>query len=343
MKRLFTTLATLTIALTLTAESHAYLGGFEQADGYLFDIANNPPLHNWIDVSYYNAGQSGANAGGGAVTPIVPNSGLWKITGNGPGGFYKDLADRTTYLLSTSPPPYPNPSSSAAPPGGFTAAYTVGDHTGGRLGTRALAMRNFNSPGIGPINMDYTIDTFDFGGITPSSVTTGPVGVKFYFWSNDPEANGKNIDKFVMSFKDSGGTTGFQWGYARDNELQWRAGSTGAWNYTGVYSDNLNYDGMDVKIDLTADTFSMDFYDFTTNTWSNLVPLTAMGGSNAMTDLTHLGWALSDNVNNGVWAGKNFFDDFQMGPPVPEPSALALIGLGAAGLLRRRSGGRAEA
>src|SRR4051812_39456913 len=108
MKRFLTILAAATVALTLNSESRAYLGGFEQADGYLFDIAGNPPLYNWIDVADYDAGQSGANAGGGSPTPIALSSGLWKVNSQA-GSFYPTIAQRNANLSSA--PPYPNPSS----------------------------------------------------------------------------------------------------------------------------------------------------------------------------------------------------------------------------------------
>ena len=53
----------------MCSTSYAYLGGFEDPDGY-------KPFFN--DVAKYNAGAYGANAGGGAYTPIPDNTGLWR-------------------------------------------------------------------------------------------------------------------------------------------------------------------------------------------------------------------------------------------------------------------------
>ena len=56
----------------------AYLGGFEEQDGYHYGPPNASGLGN-NDVTRYNAGQYGVNNGGpgGAVTPITPDTGLW--------------------------------------------------------------------------------------------------------------------------------------------------------------------------------------------------------------------------------------------------------------------------
>ena len=73
------------------------------------------------------------------------------------------------------------------------------------------------------------------------------------------------------------------------------------------------------------DTFSMDYFDVSANTWTNLVPAgTAMG--QAMNDFTNIRWQLEDGLAAGV-GGKNFFDDFSFST-VPEPSTLLLFAFG---------------
>lgn len=182
---------------------------------------------------------------------------------------------------------------------------------------------------------DYNIDTYDTGGTVPSTVTSGPVSTQFYYLPNPSmpvQPGTRGPDKFTMSFRDSGGNTGLEWGYAADNEVYWRNAS-GPWNYTGIYADAGDWDGIDVNIDLTADTFGIDYYDVGTNTWFNLVPAgTAL--ATPMTDLTVLRWQLEDNVSSGI-GGKNFFDDFTF--HIPEPSTLALLGVGALLMRRRRA------
>jgi hypothetical protein len=90
-----------------------------------------------------------------------------------------------------------------------------------------------------------------------------------------------------------------------------------------------------VDIDLDAQTFVLDYYDVSSNTWSNMIPVTNLGMS--MANLTRLDWQLEDNVFSGV-GGKNFFDDFNFAYGIPEPSSSVLVGLalGVVGVRRRR-------
>ena len=135
-----------------------------------------------------------------------------------------------------------------------------------------------------------------------------------------------------MSFRDSGGNVGFQWGYDRGNAVYWRTSSSNPWTPTSIIADQTNWDSVKVNIDLTADTFSIDYFDISANTWSNMVPAgTALGM--AMTDLTFLQWQLEDGLFAGQ-GGKNFFDDFSFF--VPEPSALALAAVAFVFVGRRR-------
>ena len=216
----------------------AHLGSFEPADGYNFTVPGGSL--NWSDVSYYNAGQYGANSGGGSgPTPMAPNSGLWKIQSS-PGGFYDTAANRATF--TSGAPPYPTSSASS---GTLYPIYVIGNHFGGRTGT-ALAMRNDNQ-GTGPIDYDYTLDTYDFGGAAPASITSGKVQTKFYFCPNPVDPG--STDKWIMSFRDSSASTGLQISYQRNNQVQWRPGSSGAWILAPVIADSTNYDGWDVTID----------------------------------------------------------------------------------------------
>jgi hypothetical protein len=305
-------------AYGLAAPASAYLGSFTPSDGYNI-------VQPWVDVTYFNAGAYGVNAGGGGWTPIAPDSGKWKVVGQ-VGAFYTTSAARAAATLGA--PPYPAP-------GPGLPIYIVGDHGPGRTDNSALAFRNDTPAGTGAANYDYSIDAFDTGGTAPASITGGTVSAGTYFLPNPdvPAQPGTRAgDKFFMSFKDSSGNIGAQWGYARDNEVYWRSGSSGPWNYTGIIANNGNWDGIKIDIDLTADTFALNYYKVSTNTWLNLAPAgTALG--TAMTNLTTIGWHLEDGTNNGV-GGKNFFDDFNV--TIPAPGAAGLLALGGLMLGRRR-------
>lgn len=317
------------VIINLASPALAHLGSFRPADGY--NISQYVGSVNWADVSYFNAGSYGANAGGGSgPTLIAADSGKWKVDGQ-IGGYFTSSAVRNSVVGSA--PPYPGSIPSTAP---SYPIYIVGEHFPGRGGDGCnLAVRNDTPAGTGMLNYDYSLDQYDFGGSNPASVTSGTVSTQFYFMPDPGTTPGQGTrarDKFIMSFRDSSANTGLQWGYADDNEVYWRTNS-GPWNYTGVYATLGNWDGVKVSIDLTADTFGIDYYDVNTNTWSNMVAAgTALGAP--MTDLTHLGWQLNDAVNTGI-GGKNFFDDFSF--TVPEPSTLVLGALGLAALRRRRA------
>lgn len=306
------------------APAWGYLGSFSQNDGY--ELWSNTI---WGDVSLYNAGQYGPNAGGGSYTQLFADTGLWKLQGN-VGGYFDNPTDRSNavfagplYLFN---PPNTQP------------AYVVGDHSPGHLDQSALALRNATPLGTGPMVYDYTLDNYDFGGVSPATITSGTIQTGFFFCPNPelPPQSGTRVgEKFTLSLVDSVGNIGLQWGYARDNEVLWRDGPASPWTNTGIYANAGAWDEVQLVTDLTNDTFGIDYYSTLSNTWSTLAPLgTPMG--QAMGDLTHLGWRLEDGIFSGV-GGKNFFDDFSFVVPVPEPSSwvLATAGLVAIGWAQR--------
>ena len=300
----------------------AYLGSFAPNDGYQI-------IQQWVDVSYFNAGQNGINAGGGSMGHIAPDSGLWKVTPNYAGGIYTNWAARQAALTTVVGNVYP-----AVPPAtGGGPVYIVGNHGPGRTDNSALAFRNDTPAGSGAARYDYSIDTFDTGGVAPATITSGVVSMQIYMLASPmvPSSTGAAArDKFTMSMTDQSGNIGMQWGYAEDNEVYWRPGSTGAWTYTGTFVDSGLWDGVKVDIDLTADTFKMSYYDASASTWFTMANTTALGVP--MTNLTHLGWQLEDDVHLGT-GGKNFFDDATFSIPAPGTGALGLLGLA---LIRRR-------
>jgi hypothetical protein len=306
--------------------AHANLGSFAPADGYSLSVYSGG--YNWCDVAYYNAGSYGPNSGGGpGPTLQAPNFGNWKVDNTSAGGFFGSAATRNS-VVGTAPP-YPTTNPLGLP------AYIVGDHGPGRTDNSSLAVRNDNALGtVGPIKYTYDFDTYDTGGPLATSVTTGPVSFNIFMAATPGGPNNTGAfagEKFTQSFMDSTGSIGAQWGYARDNEIIWRAGGAGPWNPTGLYTNGA-WDGIDTTINLTSQTFELRFFDVVNNLWTTLAPAgTPLG--NSMVDFSKLGWQMEDGVHGGL-GGKNFFDDAKL--TIPAPGAVALLGLGALATTRRR-------
>lgn len=313
----------------LSSTASGYIGSCAPADGYTLNIPSGGSA-NWVDVTYYNAGGFGANAGGGSVANIAPDSGKWKLLSS-QGAFFPNLAARNA-AVGTAPPYPPN-----VPPGTLPA-YMVGNHFPGRGGDGSnLAFRNDTPAGFGAIKYGYTLDTYDFGGPAPASVTSGVVKVQLYFCPNPGDTpnpgGGHSLDKFAMTLKDQSGNVGLQWGYTRANEVTWRTSTSNVWTNTGIIADQTDWDGVRFEINLSNDTFSFDYYDVSANLWSNVVPAGTPLGM-AMQNLTTLDWQLEDNLFAGI-GGKNFFDDFCF-MVIPAPSSLGLLVMGSALASRRR-------
>ena len=311
---------------TFAPSAEAYLGSFEPADGYTLSPIPGSPPSIFTDVTYYNSGQFGVNAGGGSPAQIPFNTGSWRLPPSSqPGAFYATSAIRNAWLGVT--PPYPASGGPSSLP-----VYIVGNHFGGRTSFSALALRNDTAFPIGPMEYTYALDTYDFGGPVPASVTSRVVSTSFSFCPNPVDQF--STEKFIMSFQDSGGAIGMQLGYSRDNQVYWRQGSSGAWNYPGIIANSTNYDGFTVDIDLSNDTFGLEYYQVASNLTTTLAAAGTPLGAN-MTNLTNLRWWLDDQTILGV-GGKNFFDDFQF-RVVPEPAGgmLALLAAGFLGCCRR--------
>ena len=311
-----------------TSAASAHLGSFGPNEGYNLSMFQGP--NNWCDVSYYNAGAYGPASGGGSAVAVAPNSGLWKIVSNN-GGFFPTATLRNSYVGGA--PAYPSGSLSGSLP-----SYIVGAHFNGRNNDGYnLAVRNDTPAGTGAIAYDYSLDTYDTGGPVAATQTAGVVTYQTYFMSDPdspPDPTGQHAIKFTMSFMDAAGNIGAQWGYSRDNQIGWRDGPSSSWNWTAWNAGPPDWNGFRVNLDLTSDTFAMDYYDEPSNTWNNIVGTgTPMG--TAMTNFTTIRWQLEDNVYLGV-GGKNFFDDSSFGGFVPAPGSVGLIAGGLLLASRRR-------
>jgi len=282
--------------MAFSSSSHAYLGGFENpVDGY------TPFLD---DVTTYNAGAHGANAGGGAYTAITPNTGLWsKLQG----------------------PLFP----ATGTAGGV--AYATGhqgyDRTNPSTSDQALVITtNADGWGGGPQEYAYSVDNFDLAGVNPLS--TGSTIVDISFWScariygtGEPGGGlGAGTIGDTVSFYDSSGNLGFEVGYRQPaTTTDYAATNVGSWVQSAIAVNPSTYHRWDISLDLLNDTVSIDIFEGATLT--NLVSGAPLITN--MNDLSELRFESTAGVSNAkIWSLDDFVFDVQQ---VPEPTSVVLM------------------
>ncbi len=287
--------------------AHAYLGEFESADGYGSFLT---------EVSTTNAGAHGANAGGGTLTTIPVNSGLWvKLQG----------------------PVYPTPGTAGG------VAYATGhqnlDRTNPGTSDQALVITT-NADGWSGSAQEYaySVDSYDLGGTSPLS--TGADTIDISFWScaqivgsSDPSSGlGAGTIGDTIEFYDSVGNLGFSVGYRQPGTTtDFAATNVGSWVQSAVAVNPSTYHRWDITLDLLNDTVSIDIFEGATLT--NLVSGAPL--ANNMSDLSEMRFESTPGINNAkIWS----LDDFGFNVrPVPEPASLALFGLGLGALTTRKN------
>jgi hypothetical protein len=99
MKAKWVSVIALVAAALAPTRAMAYLGSFGPSDGYYAQYGTMLG-----DVTYYNAGQSGPNAGGGPTVQIAADSGLWTLQ-SPVGGVFDNSTDRNNYIALGLPHP----------------------------------------------------------------------------------------------------------------------------------------------------------------------------------------------------------------------------------------------
>lgn len=324
-------------------EAGAYLGGFEEQDGYRtpqngaipsldhvgdarFYLDNNAgnghtgivpfgaypnnlgDTFNGPDLSRYNAGQFGTNNGGpgGTAADITDNAGLWQVVY---GGRLDEDADAPFYY-----------------DGQYTRDQIVAyRQTLPHSGTQSLGL----IAGDTDLRYHYSLDSRDFNGIDPAS--TAASLMQMSFWVNPTDWDDTDTGNiFGLSILDAAGQSVFQIGYTGDNRLEYRLPGDSAWNTTAQAFGTLGWSQITVSIDTAADTTSLAVrvYDDTLSSLgaeSTVLSDQSIGlDAGAFKDLR---WDMRGGaLDNGAVSYNHYFDDFSFTlSPVPEPGSLLLV------------------
>ncbi|WP_395744869.1 hypothetical protein [Prosthecobacter sp.] len=333
-------------AVLCSPPAQAYLGGFEEQDGYRVPLngdilsagyagdaqfyLNNNPANGYTgvvpwsaypnnfsdgtngpDVTRYNAGQFGTSSGGPGGSPVdIPdNSGLWKVLA---GGRLNEDADAPYYYGSQ----WARDS---------IVAYR---NTMPHAGSQTLNLMAMDQS----LSYRYSLDSRDLGGIDPA-ITLG-AQIQMSFWVkptdwDDPDTGGNILG---LSLLDAANQPMFEIGYTADNLLQYRL-TGGAWQTTAYQMGSAGYSEISVTLDTLANTASLNINAYNDNS-------SLLGGDTSVLShqalgvvsgaLTGLQWDLrGGSLDNGAVSYIHSFDDFSFNvsnlTPVPEPGSAVLL------------------
>jgi len=222
----------------------AYLGGFEQDDGYIISETTFP--RRVYDIAHYNAGQFGANVQPGTFTPLNNGIGSWEKLQGSPHVIVPPSSNILGVYATT------HPETAAGRP--FRVIPIQEE--------RSLVI-TANDQGLSgpPQEYSYQIDKFDLRGMAPLS--TGKQVIKISFWAcaelRDDLAAGTIGN--ALSFLDEYGNKGFELGYIQPgtttDNLAYNLGS--GWVDTGITVDPLGWHRLDFTLDLARDLVSIDY------------------------------------------------------------------------------------
>lgn len=342
-------------AICWPGQACAYLGSFEEQDGYRIPLngqilsaflpsdaqfyLNNIDANGFTgvvplgaypntlgdsthgaDLSRYNAGAYGTNNGGpgGTATDIADNSGLWRALA---GGRLNEDVDAPYYYGSS-----------------FTRDYAQAyRYPGARTGTSVL---NFLASDTN-LSYAYTLDSRDFNGTLPSN--TGGSLIQMAFWLCPSEWDDPDTGNILsLSLTDAMNQTVFQVGYTGDNLLQYKLPG-GAWQTTSHRLGSTGWSQLLVLLDPVNDTVGLLTRAYDDNTLTLGTQTIVLSNQSLGLDagsLTGLQWDLRGGpLDNGAASFKNYFDDFTftLSPVlVPEPGSLLLLSLSLLLAMQRR-------
>lgn len=338
--------------LGTTQFASAYLGSFEESDGYRIPGAggvgniasgffigdaqfylNNSLANGYTgivapgaypngqgdathgaDVSRYNAGQygTGGSGPGGTAADIADNSGLWRALS---GGRLNEDAGAPFYLGSQFHRDY-------------IAAY---GYSGARTGDQVLNLLAYDQD----MRYSYSLDNRDFKGIDPAMTSDMRIDLSFWTCPTDADDDMIGINTVGMSFKDSLGQSLISVGYTGDNFLQYRVGNELVWQTTSILLGTQGWNEIQISIDTHGNSISLTSRAFS-DLNSTLAPETVITTNETIGfdtgNVTEIEWTATD-----VDGFKNFFDDFDFNlAVVPEPGSALMLMLAGFSLLRRQ-------
>jgi len=347
-----------------TESAHAFLGSFEEEDGYRIPLIGQiPSAMLSSDTQFYLLGSAGngytgvvplgaypdtmGDGDGGWHGPDVTryNAGAYGTSGSGPGGTAVDIADDTGLWQALTG-------------GRLNEDRNAPYYYGGQLYRDQIVAYHFLYPRTGSqvlsvmaadedLSYSYTLDSRDLGGLNPAS--TAAALVQMSFWARPTDWDDEHTGNIMgLSLVDAMNQSIFQVGYTGDNRLQYRLADGGDWITTTHVLGSHGWSQIVVSVDNAANTASLavraysDTFSALASSTTTVLNQVAIGVDAAA--LRALQWNVrGGSLDNDAVSYVHFFDDFSFtvapGSPVPEPGGFLLLGVALGlGTCRRRRG-----
>ncbi len=359
-----TLLVSVVLTLALPTRARAYLGSFEEGDGYHTPITltgylnvggrgeiatlsiagdavfyNGDPsngLINWVPPAATPNSQ-GDFTHGPDVTRY--NAGAFSGNAGGAGGLALDIRDDTGLWQAVSGGRINDDAN--AP--NFNGTETQGrDH---------IIVWRYPNPHDGAQVLDvlasdvdltykYSLDSRDLNGLDPTLSAGYRTTMSFWFCPTDSD-DGFAENVFGLSLQDSTGQSLLEFGYTGDNTLQYRVGASSLWQTTSVNVGSHGWSQATLTVDAFTNqaSFSAVAWDDGTGSLTAHDFITDVDLGVDANALESLRWSTKGGILDagGAVAYKNTFDDFEFNAvAVPEPQGVWLLAIGALGALRRR-------
>lgn len=315
----------------------AYLGGFEQLDGYHISMnggvassqvlvdAGEFTMNGYLPTAEYSGIGLSTAAPDFRYGPDVSRYNAGQYTTSLP----LDIRDGTGLWV----PIYggrPVEDDFSAPWDGWGSDYIAATSARAHQGNQSMAMRAMDDRLI----YNYRLDARDILPSTPA--------YQMSFWLTPSAAdNTYQGNVFGLSLNDDSGVAFFEVGYTGDDFLQYRVRGDSAWTNTAFQFGNGGWSEISLSIDASVGAFSLSGQSFddatgTLNAAHEIISSRSFGiHPGSLTSLSYQlqGGYLGDTSLNEA----HYFDDFAFAPvSVPEPGSAILAALAAIGLFRRR-------